>query len=99
MPIDKALLDRRLLGAALGDSESWSTWLAVLRAAFALGLSPEEIELFNSIAGDRKPPAHRVRELWCLVGRRGGKTRVAASIVTSLRDALRQSAQSRRSRT
>ncbi len=80
MSIDKALLDKRLLGAALGDSKSWSTWLTVLRAAFALGLSPEEVELFNSIAGDRKPPAHRVRELWCLVGRRGGKTRVAALI-------------------
>jgi type 1 fimbriae regulatory protein FimB/type 1 fimbriae regulatory protein FimE len=36
MPIDRALMDSNLLGAALGDGASWSTWLAVLRAAFAL---------------------------------------------------------------
>ena len=34
--IDRALLDKNLLGAALGDTASWSQWLAVLRAAFGL---------------------------------------------------------------
>jgi hypothetical protein len=32
--IDHALRDPRLLGAALGDSAPWATWLAVWRAAF-----------------------------------------------------------------
>jgi hypothetical protein len=79
IPIDRALLDKRL-GAALGDAASWGAWLVVLRAAFALGLTAEELELFHVIAGHRKPPTCRVRELWCLVGRRGGKSRVAALI-------------------
>ena len=34
--IDRALLDKNLLGAALGDTASWSRWLSVLRAAFGL---------------------------------------------------------------
>jgi hypothetical protein len=80
MTIDRALTDQRLLGAALGDAASWATWLAVLKAAFALHLTDEELKLFVTVAGDRKPPTQRVRELWCLVGRRGGKSRIAALV-------------------
>jgi hypothetical protein len=79
--VDKALKDRNLLGAALGDAASWETWIAVLRAAFALPLSDEELELFRAVAGDRSVPTKRVRELWVLVGRRGGKSKMAGLLV------------------
>ena len=78
--IDRALTDANLLGAALGPVEPWSTWLAVLRAAFALPLSDEECTVFASVAGDRAPPSKRVRELWAIIGRRGGKSRMAAAL-------------------
>jgi hypothetical protein len=78
--VDKALRDKNLLGAALGPATSWETWLTVLRAAFALDLSDKEMELFHSVAGERRPPSKRVRELWCLVGRRGGKSKMAGLI-------------------
>jgi hypothetical protein len=79
--IDRALTDRKLLGAALGPIKPWKTWLAVMRAAFALGLdTDEERELFEHIAGDRPLPHKRVRELWCIVGRRAGKSRMAAAL-------------------
>ena len=41
-PIDRALVDQRLLGAGLGDASSWATWVAVLKAAFGLLLGEEE---------------------------------------------------------
>ena len=79
--IDKALLDRNLLGAALGDLTPWKVWRIVLRAAFALGLgTDEERAIFEEISGGRPLPAHRVRELWAVVARRGGKSRMAAAI-------------------
>jgi hypothetical protein len=78
--IDRALRDRRLLGAALGDAGSWSTWLAVLRASFGPPLDDDQRQLFASVAGNRAPPTKRVRELWALVGRKGGKSRMAAAI-------------------
>ena len=71
--IDEALCDPRLLGAALGDPTSWQTWRAVLRAAFGLELNRDEARAFGSVAGSRKPPSQRVRELWAIVGRRAGK--------------------------
>ena len=33
-----------------------------------------------AIAGNRAPPSKRVRELWCIIGRRGGKSRIAAAL-------------------
>jgi hypothetical protein len=78
--IDKVLLDQRLLGAALGDPATWGTWIVVLKAAFGLPLDDDERKVFVTVAGDRAPPTQRVRELWCVCGRRGGKSRVAAAI-------------------
>jgi hypothetical protein len=78
--IDTAMADRVLLGSALGDPASWATWRVVLRAAFGLGLNPGERELWERVAGHRDPPGRKVRELWCSIGRRGGKSRIAALI-------------------
>jgi hypothetical protein len=81
IPIAEALVDRNLLGAALGDGASWQTWLVVLKAAFAEPLDDAERALFAVLAGDRAPPSRRVRELWCgPIGRRSGKSRMASAV-------------------
>ena len=77
---DDALTDPALLGAALGDPASWQTWRAILKAAFGITLNRDEARAFAAVAGSRQPPAQRVRELWCIVGRKGGKSRMAAAI-------------------
>jgi len=82
--IDKALCDPALLGAALGDPATWQTWRAVLKAAFGLDLNRDEARAFASVAGSRAPPSQRVRELWAIVGRRGGKSQMAALIAVFL---------------
>lgn len=46
LPIDDALRDRNLLGAALGKTQSWGTWMVTFRAAFGLPLSEEQQETF-----------------------------------------------------
>lgn len=78
--IDTAISDPNLLGAALGDLEPWTTWRVILKAAFGLSLDDEERETFNRIAGGRSAPQKRVSELWVIAGRRGGKSRMAASV-------------------
>ncbi len=82
--IDQALRDPKLLGAALGPSQTWAVWLAVLRAAFGLPLDAEQAALFAAVAGGRQPPSQRVRELWAICGRRAGKSRIAAAIAIFL---------------
>jgi hypothetical protein len=78
--IADALRDDQLMGAALGDLVTWRIWLVALAAAFGLPLDAEGLEVFAAIAGGRAPPARRVRELWCVIGRRGGKSRIAAAL-------------------
>ena len=52
----------------------------MLRAAFGLSLSDEQLETFKKIAGGRAAPTQRLRELWCMIGRKGGKSKIAAAI-------------------
>jgi hypothetical protein len=86
MTIGQALFDERLLGASLQPLEpgqtpfaSWQTWGAVLKAAFALPLTDAELATFHAVAGERGLPTQRVRELWCVAGRKGGKSHMAAA--------------------
>jgi hypothetical protein len=85
MKIDRALADRRLLGAALGPLDTWQTWPVALKAAFGNAtLTAAEQEVFHAIAGERGLPKQRVRELWVVAGRRSGKSRMAAAIADYL---------------
>ena len=77
--IATAIADSNLLGGSFPKVETWETWLAVLKAAFGQPLNRKERQAFASVSR-RSSPARRVRELWCLIGRRGGKSRVAAAL-------------------
>lgn len=58
---------------------SWSGWRTILKGAFAIAMSDDERAFFRTVA-DREPPAQRVKELWIIVGRRGGKDSIASEI-------------------
>jgi hypothetical protein len=68
----------------LGDPTTWATWLSVLKAAFGEKLNRADRRAFKSVAGSRKPPRHKVKELWAIVGRGGGKSRMSAAIAVYL---------------
>lgn len=77
--IEKALGDPALLGAGLGNLATWANWCAVLKGAFGIQLSRKERRAFEVVA-QRAPPTKRVGELWCILGRRSGKSRIAAAL-------------------
>jgi hypothetical protein len=52
-----------------GEGDSWAAWKSVLKAAFALPMSPAELVTFGELAGGRSPPTKRVRELIVTAGR------------------------------
>lgn len=59
---------------------SWNVWRIVLKAAYGYGLTGDELPIFKEISGGREPPKRRVKELWLIVGRRGGKDSVTSLI-------------------
>jgi hypothetical protein len=67
----------RVLGDAFKGS-SWDTWRIILRAAFALDLTADERAIVTQLTQRETLPASPVRELWLLLGRRSGKSIIAA---------------------
>jgi hypothetical protein len=65
------------------SGDSWNAWRSVLKGAFALPMTPEELATFKLLA-DRDPPAAPVRELWVVAGRRCGKDSIGSLIATQL---------------
>ena len=72
------------MNGPLGDSfegTSWDNWRTVLKAAYGMPLTDDELAFFREVAGDRDPPGKRVKELWVIGGRRGGKDSIASLII------------------
>ena len=74
------ITDPQLLGRWF-DGPSWANWFTVLKGAFAQPMDEGEREHFIELA-QRPPPQNRCRELWCAIGRRGGKDSIASAIAT-----------------
>jgi hypothetical protein len=66
------------------EQGDWSRWRAFLAAVFALPLTGEQLEVYRHCTGRSEPPSAPSREVWCVAGRQGGKTRVAATIAAYL---------------
>jgi hypothetical protein len=79
----RALSDGNLLGAALGG-DSWLAWRTLLIAAMGEPLTDEERAIFAKLTGREREPGERVAELWCVIGRRGGKSRAIAALLVYL---------------
>jgi hypothetical protein len=78
MNVVDAISDENLLGPWF-QGPSWSAWKAVLKGAFGMPLTPDELVTFRELA-QRDPPKKRVRELWICSGRRAGKDSIASAI-------------------
>ena len=79
----KAVEDPELLGSALAGP-TWHAWRSLLIAAMGEPLTKDELKTFTKFTGWKTPPSQRVDELWCCVGRRGGKSGAMAVLATYL---------------
>lgn len=65
---------------AFKPTESWASWRAFLAALYALPMSPSEQALYRACTGRERLPDAPAREAHVIVGRRGGKDRVASAL-------------------
>jgi hypothetical protein len=63
---------------------TWKAWRACLKAIFGLPLAKTEAKVYRTATGRTGAPAKPAREAWLAVGRRGGKSRMAALIAVYL---------------
>jgi hypothetical protein len=79
----RALSDEHLLRIVLGG-DSWLAWRILLIAAMGEALTDDERAIFAKLTGREREPGERVDELWCVIGRRGGKSRAVAALLVYL---------------
>lgn len=82
MNIIQAVRDRNLFGRWF-TNQSWAQWFIALKVIFSLPLTEDERQTFRQFTQRENQPAI-VREFWAVVGRRGGKSLIAALIAVYL---------------
>lgn len=75
------MTDPALFGDQFGG-ESYAAWRALLAGFYGLPLDDSDLETFLSLTGRTEPPSGPFAELWEVIGRRGGKTQIAALLST-----------------
>jgi len=77
MDIRQVMTDPDLFGQQFGG-DSWASWRALLAAFYALALDEAEADTFQKLTGRTEAPQEPHDELWLAIGRRGGKSQMAA---------------------
>jgi len=80
--VTDAMASKKLLGPHFAG-DSWNTWRAVMKAAFAEPMTAIEVKAFRAVA-ERDPPKRRVTEAAFIVGRGGGKDSIASLIASCI---------------
>lgn len=79
--IRRAFRSSRIFKPAFPDLQNWHVWTDVfLSAVYGLPIAEgTDLELFRKCTGRETAPARPFREVFCVSGRRSGKSRIAAA--------------------
>src|SRR5262249_12082186 len=83
MNIIQALNDQKIFGKFF-RADTWTAWRVFLAALFALPLTYDQLVLFQQCTGRTAAPKNPLQEAWLVVGRRGGKSFILATIAVFL---------------
>jgi hypothetical protein len=84
MTIIDAISDEHLLKPLFKNLSTWKAWICALKCIFGLPLNDEELALYQKCTGREKPPTKPFKEIYLIVGRRGGKSFVVSAIAVFL---------------
>ncbi len=76
--------DPNLFASQFTSHETWRAWRTVLRALFGLPMTADDVAVYTAHTGRLSWPTTPAREAWFVVGRRGGKSRIAALVAVYL---------------
>jgi hypothetical protein len=82
--IISTIRDKNLFGGLFKDLRTWGAWIVALKAIFALPMSDQELSLYRKCTGREKPPQRAFKEVYLIVGRRGGKSSITSVIASFL---------------
>ncbi len=68
-----------MIGAGFPDLAPWQPWRTALKAAYGLPLADIDLPLYQRCTGRQAAPQGPAGEVYFIVGRRGGKSRITAA--------------------
>lgn len=85
MNIIQALDDPRFFRPLFKDPSTWLSWRVFLKCLFNIPISDRrERRIFKACTGLKRQPRGRVKESYCIISRRGGKSFTSALIAVYL---------------
>ena len=78
MNLLQAIQDPKLFAPWFRKTDTWRAWLAFLAALFALPMSEEALAIFRQCTGRQTGGLQPFKEVWLIIGRRGGKSFILA---------------------
>ena len=84
MTVLDAMADPALFASAFPPTKSWAAWRSLPAACFGLPMTDEQRACYREHTGRQTPTTRPAREAWLIVGRRGGKSRIAALVAVYL---------------
>lgn len=84
LTIIEAIEDSKVFGSVIKDQRTFKNWKICLKAIFGLSMNKKELEIYRKFTGRKKPPLKSFEEVFLIVGRRGGKSTIAALIAVFL---------------
>jgi hypothetical protein len=78
-----ALDDPRIFGPFF-KAVTWQAWRVFLAALFAQPMTADQLEVYRKHTGRTAPPASPSNEAWLVIGRRGGKSFILATVAVFL---------------
>lgn len=78
------VMNHPLLFGPTFHGPTWDAWRTFLAALFGLPMTEEQLAQFRAMTGRTTAPVDPMREAWVIVGRRGGKSRIAALVAIYL---------------
>lgn len=82
--IIQAFEDQKIFGSLIKDQKTWVNWKIALKAIFGLPMNEEELKKYSEFTGRKKPSKNPFKEMFLIIGRRGGKSFISALIAVFL---------------
>jgi hypothetical protein len=78
MNIVETLESPKFFGPAFPHQETWRSWKVMLKAMYGIEMSIEELKIFQGATARQTPNPNGYFENFGIIGRRGGKSRIAS---------------------
>jgi hypothetical protein len=82
--IIQAFEDSKIFGLLIKDQSTFTNWKVAFKTIFGLPMNEEELKVYREYTGRKNPPREPFKEVFLIIGRRGGKSFAAAIIAVFL---------------